>query len=163
MRRSWKALTVTAAALLATMGVMSLATASATQDRDITLTLRTTTIQETSLDHEPHGFSQGDEFIFADQLFMGGKAIGLDGGSCTVVHAAGPTPGPESHLQCVVTFDLPKGQITAQGMFAMEPLRRAPFAITGGTGAYRDAGGQGTVTETGTDTARVILHVDNLK
>jgi hypothetical protein len=63
----------------------------------------------------------------------------------------------------VGTFDLPEGQVTAQGMFALAPLRRAPFAITGGTGAYRNAGGQGTVTETGPDTLRIVLHIEHLK
>ena len=59
-------------------------------------------------------------------------------------------------------FDLPKGQVTAQGLFALPP-RNAPFAITGGTGAYRDAGGQGTVTETSPTTARIVLHILHLK
>jgi hypothetical protein len=162
MRRSWKALIVAAAVLLGTVGVMSLAAAS--QGQDTTLTLTTKTIQHTYLDHHPHGFSQGDEIIFADQLFLGGKMVGLDGVVCTVVHAAGPTPGPESHAQCVATFDLPKGQLTGQGMLALvEMQRHAPFAITGGTGAYRDAGGQGTVTDTSPNTARIVLHIENLK
>lgn len=161
MRRSWKALIVAAAVLLGTVGVMSLATASTTKATKLTFTAKT--IQSTSLDHHPQGFTQGDELIFADQLLMGGTAVGLGGVTCTVVHAVGSAPGPESHMQCVATFDLPKGQITAQGMFALAPLQRAPFAITGGTGAYRDAGGQGTVTETGPDTARIVLHIDHLK
>jgi hypothetical protein len=161
MRRSWKALIVAAAVLLGTVGVMSLATAS--QGQDTTLTLTSETIQSTELDLGETGFSQGDQFVFTDQLFMQGKMVGLLGGTCTVVHAAGPTPGPESHQQCVATFDLPKGQVTGQAMFPVEQLRRAPFAITGGTGAYRDAGGQGTVTQTGPTTTRFVLHIDNLK
>lgn len=161
MRRSWKALIVATAVLLGTVGAMSLATASTTKATKLAFTAKT--IQETSLDHHPHGFSQGDEEIFAYQLLMGGKAVGLGGVTCTVVHAVGPAPGPESHSQCVGTFGLPKGQVTAQGLFALAPLRWAPFAVTGGMGAYRDAGGQGTVTETGPDTLRIVLHIEHLK
>ena len=161
MRRSWKALIVAAAVLLGTVGVMSLATASTTEATKLAFTAKI--IQSTQLDHHPHGFSQGDEAIIAYQLLMGGKAVGLAGVTCTVVHAAGSAPGPESHQQCVGTFDLPKGQITAQGMFAVAPLQRAPFAITGGTGAYRDAGGQGTVTDISPTTERIVLHIDNLE
>jgi hypothetical protein len=161
MRRSWKALIVAVAVLLGIVGVMSLATAA--QGQDTTLTLTAKVIQFTELDLGTKGFSQGDQLVFFDQLFMRGKQVGVDGGTCTVVRAVGATPGPESYIQCVVTFDLPKGQITAQGLFPLQPPRRAPFAITGGTGAYRDAGGHGTVTETGPDTARFVLHILNLK
>src|SRR6266545_4486428 len=105
MRRSWKALIVATAVLLATVGVMSLATASTTKATTLAFTAKT--IQSTQLDHHPHGFSQGDEAIFAYQLLMGGKAVGLAGVTCTVVHAVGAAPGPESHQQCVGTFDRP--------------------------------------------------------
>jgi hypothetical protein len=162
MSRSWRVLTVATAVLLATVGVMSFAGAS-TRSRDTTLVLTARNLQESFLDHHPQGFSQGDEFLFSDQLFMKGRMVGMDGGVCTVIHAAGPIPGPESHAQCVATFDLPKGQITVQGMTPVQTLRRAAVAITGGTGAYRDAGGQGTVTETSEETATIVLHIDNLK
>ena len=160
MRSSWKALIVAAAVLLSTVGVMSLAAA---QSQDTTLTLTGKVIQSTELDLGKKGFSQGDQTILAYQLFMNGKMVGLLGAACTVVHAAGPTPGPESHTQCMATFDLPKGQVTAQAMFPFTILQRAPFAITGGTGAYRDAGGQGTVTDISPTAQRFVLHIDNLK
>jgi hypothetical protein len=94
MRRPWKALIVAAAVLVGTVGAMSLATASTTKATKLAFTAKT--IQETSLDHQRHGFSQGDEAIFTYQLLMGGKAVGLAGVTCTIVHAA----GPESHQQC---------------------------------------------------------------
>jgi allene oxide cyclase-like protein len=161
MRPSWKALIVAVAVLLATVGVMSLAVAAPGQDTTLTLTSKT--VQFTELDLGKKGFSQGDQFVFTDQIFQDGKRVGLLGGTCTLVYAVGSAPGPESRIQCVVTFDLANGQVTAQGLFAFVPPRNAPFAITGGTGAYRDAGGQGTVTFTGPTTARFVLHILHLK
>jgi hypothetical protein len=74
MRRSWKALIVAAAVLLGTVGVMSLATAS--QGQDTTLALTSETIQSIELDLGETGFSQGDQLVFTDQLFMQGKMVG---------------------------------------------------------------------------------------
>jgi hypothetical protein len=94
-------------------------------------------------------FSLGDRVVFSDDLFTakGGAQVGTDGGQCTVVRVTDAAAG-SGVLQCLVTFSLPGGQITTQ---ALNTLTNGGFAgaqtgaITGGTGKYRDAGGQFTV------------------
>jgi hypothetical protein len=94
-------------------------------------------------------FSLGDRVVFSDDVFTakGGKQVGTDGGECTVVRVTDAATG-SGVLQCLVTFSLPGGQITTQ---ALNTLTNGGFAgaqtgaITGGTGKYRDAGGQFTV------------------
>jgi hypothetical protein len=51
---------------------------------------------------------------------------------------------------CIATVRLPDGQITLQGLvtFGEEAGNGFDVAITGGTGAYRTAHGQATITET---------------
>jgi hypothetical protein len=94
-------------------------------------------------------FSLGDRVVFSDDLFTakGGTQVGTDGGECTVVRVTDAATG-SGVLQCLVTFSLPGGQITTQ---ALNTLTNGGFAgtqtgaITGGTGRYRDAGGQFSV------------------
>jgi hypothetical protein len=52
-------------------------------------------------------------------------------------------------VQCLVTLRLPEGQITLQGLIDFSAQAGPSFtvAVTGGTGAYRTAHGQATVTE----------------
>lgn len=127
----------------------SLATADGSDDNGSTQVIRLVSkpVQETELDLGDKGFGPGDQFVFADDLFRDGKKVGQDGGSCTVVRldAAAPT------VNCAATLSLPKGQVTVQGLvtFAGEPEDPEPFvvAITGGTGAYRTAGGELEVDE----------------
>lgn len=69
--------------------------------------------------------------------------IGAGSIHCDVTGAGG------SELTCEAAFILPKGKITTQTLFDLEddwlqPTRK--LAITGGTGAYRHASGELTVT-----------------
>ena len=63
---------------------------------------------------------------------------------CTLVRLE---PMVSATLQCVATAELPKGQITAQALLTFlgeeegEP-ETSIWAITGGTGKYKEAGGQ---------------------
>lgn len=135
-----------AAVLAIVIGVAgaSLAYAGDSSDDESTQTIHlvTKTVQEAELDLGKEGFGQGDQFVFADDLFRDGKKVGDNGGVCTAVRVG---PGESATFQCLVTLSLPKGEITIQGLFtssgAQEP---APFdiAITGGTGAYRSADGE---------------------
>jgi hypothetical protein len=97
--------------------------------------------QEQFLDLGPQGDSVGDQFVFSDNLFRNGKEVGISGVHCTTVR---PEPDVSATQQCIATFHLPKGQITAQGpiTFLAEPDGE-PFqlATTGGTGRYRTAYG----------------------
>ena len=81
-----------------------------------------------------HGLSVGDEFIYADKLFQGGKQVGQDGSSCQVTKL----DGEKSTTNCVLSVQLPDGQITAQSLWT-KGTDTVRMAVTGGTGAYRGA------------------------
>jgi hypothetical protein len=102
-------------------------------------------------------FALGDELVFHDQLFAHGKRVGDDLGSCVV---ASNTP-PELLANCSVVFRLPDGNLTGQFVAVQGPEPRE-IAVTGGTGRYRSAGGEGTLVEFGNGTGRLTLRVLNL-
>ncbi len=156
MPRLWKSLIVTAAVLLGSLGVMSLASAST--DNTTVLHLVTKTVQSTNLDLGKKGFSQGDQFLFADNVFRGGKKVGTDGGVCTATRV---TSSAAPQFQCVVSVRLPEGQLTVQGLVDFSG-KTSTFAITGGTGRYRDAGGYVVVPNTESNTTAITVFVDDL-
>lgn len=86
------------------------------------------------------GPSQGDEIVTTGDLFVGATAVGSYGQVCTLTRTA---PGDEFDLQCVGSFALAPGQITAQGRFTVTSAGPGDInlAITGGTGSYRTARG----------------------
>jgi hypothetical protein len=155
MRRSWKALIVAAAVLLGTLGVMSLASAST--DNTTVLHITGKILQTNFLDLGKKGLSPGDQFTQADALFMNGKRVGSDGFACTLTRVTGDF----FQTQCLLTLRLPKGQITAQTLNS-STAKTFVFAITGGTGAYRDAGGYITSPVTEATTFPVTLFIDDL-
>lgn len=98
--------------------------------------------------------SKGDQIVFHDLLVRNGQQVGQDGGSCTVVEN---TPLLAS---CTGTIQLRGGQIAFQWLNSPPP--RKSLAITGGTGRFKTARGQGTVVESatgpiGTMTLHLIL------
>ena len=103
------------------------------------------------LDLGEQGPSLGDQTIFHDQLLSNGKQVGEDGGTCTIVDAAQPL------LNCTVSFRLPGGQLTAQGLNTPDPTKR--LAITGGTDIYRSVRGQATLVEFGDGTGSVTFQL----
>jgi hypothetical protein len=155
MGRKFRLLSVLALAL--TIGAVSLVSTAAGTKPDgkhfkiIDLTLLT--VQEAVLEEEPPGPSLGDRFVFSDDVFSGDKRIGTSGGECTVTRVE-PDPLPAGQeptsatVQCIVTLRLPEGQITTQALvtFSAEAGPQFTVAVTGGTGAYRTAHGQGIVT-----------------
>jgi hypothetical protein len=93
------------------------------------------------------GLSVGDSIVISDDLFQDGEKVGVHGGTCTVVRV-------ETVLfHCVVTFALPDGHITAQGLVRPE-LAEEQVAVTGGTGTYTTAQGELTVLEEGEGQSR---------
>jgi hypothetical protein len=145
-------------ALALTIGVVSLvATAGGAQKRGKKvqiINLMTQTDQEADLDLGPTGPSLGDRFVFTDNVFRGGRQVGVLGAECTVTRLE-PNPVPAGQeptsamVNCVATIQLPKGHVTLQGLltFSEEAGNRFTIAITGGTGAYRTAHGEATLTE----------------
>jgi hypothetical protein len=99
------------------------------------------------------GPSAGDQQIISMDVFKGAKRVGESHVVCTVVR-----PGI---AQCENVTSLPGGQITASGVVTDAQEETSPFtqAITGGTGAYREAHGQLTVSEAGPQPATLTFEV----
>jgi hypothetical protein len=87
------------------------------------------------------GPSAGDEIVFHDRLFQHGKQVGDELGSCVVIEPTGLS-------NCTGVVRLAGGTLTFA--WANEPPPKKTFAVTGGTGKYRTAHGQGTVVESAT-------------
>ena len=106
---------------------------------------------DTFLDLGAPGPSQGDEFILHDLVFTpdGRTQVGHDGGSCVIFDVAA------SEENCTLTYSLPGGEITTQ--FLNSPPAAKPFAVTGGTGSYRNVRGQGKLVELGNETATLTF------
>jgi hypothetical protein len=91
--------------------------------------------------------SRGDQIVFEDTLLRGGTPVGAGGGTCTVT-AVTPTDPPLA-LACQVSYQLPDGQITAQGRASNAPVKT--LAVVGGTGRYVGASGEFVLTELGNE------------
>jgi len=93
---------------------------------------------DTVADIAPEGDSVGDVLGFANEVFdeNNQNKIGTDSGSCvrTAVGAA---------WECIWTLTLSDGSLTVEGPFY--DTQDSTLAITGGTGAYKNASGQMTL------------------
>ena len=96
--------------------------------------------------------SQGDQTSFGDRLLRRGQVVGYQGGVCTITRFDPAATDPPRLLTCHIGYELPGGQVTAQGTTTPDPVKR--LAITGGTGRYAGAAGEVTVTEFGDGTGR---------
>jgi hypothetical protein len=115
------------------------------------------TIIESNTDNPEAPIALGDENIFHDQLFANGQHAGDSVGSCVAVTA----PPATVVGNCTAVFRLPGGDITAQFATGPGPAPK-PLAITGGTGIYNSAGGDGTLVEFGNGKGKLTLHVLSL-
>jgi len=96
-------------------------------------------------------FKLGDLLIFHDLLFVSGKQVGDEAGFCVIVD-------PDQGLaNCNSTIRLAGGTITTQFLNAPPPLKT--LAITGGSGKYRKAAGDGTLLENPDQTGVETLHL----
>ena len=161
MGKSARVLTV-GATLVASVLVVGAATAMAEpgtpdqhgdRDRGHELTLRfhveTRPFNYTDLG-EP-GPSAADVIVFHDQLFLDGREVGHEVGSCVVVEPSGL-----SNCSAVVTLD---GQGTITYAFENAPPPEKRLAITGGSGMYRTAHGDGSFVESGQETGTLVLNL----
>jgi hypothetical protein len=121
-----------AAVLVVVLAVGATGAASSGGGKRIHVFERATT--DTLVDLPPTGDSVGDTLTFANEVFDArtGQKVGTDQGQCvrTVVGTA---------FECSWTTFLPRGQITVEGPFY--DAADSTVAITGGTGAYRNARG----------------------
>jgi hypothetical protein len=86
------------------------------------------------LDNAPKGDSVGDTLAFGNVIYDASNttAVGSDGGQCVRT-----VPGVS--WECAWTNTFKNGQITVEGPFL--DAGDSTLAITGGTGAFRNAGG----------------------
>jgi hypothetical protein len=116
------------------------------KERQQTLRLVATDVQSEYLDVGAEGPSLGDRLVISETLARRGRDVGTSGVVCTVTGAE--PPYEVVTFQCVATLSLRNGQITLQGLIEVQGEDdRGPWtvAITGGTGAYRGAGGEAVV------------------
>ncbi|MFG2291969.1 hypothetical protein [Streptomyces sp. NPDC048603] len=138
----------TATALVALLSWAPAAAADATDSHSAqakpkkhrVITLAGRLAQQTRFPVDSSGPSQGDRTVFRSTLHdAAGNQVGETGGTCTTTRVA--DGGAEA---CFVTYVLPGGQLSVQGMvFGIVPGPPASFdnAITGGTGEFDRARG----------------------
>lgn len=149
-------LLVVLAAVLAALvaAVVVAAPSQAGQHHDKVLQLTGKTLDVAQIDVGKPGPSLGDANVITEDVYRDGKRVGTSDIDCTIVRldAAAKT----FSAQCLNTTTLPGGQITAQGIVRSDQIEQSPFtqAVTGGTGAYSDVGGQLTVDEAGDGPAK---------
>jgi hypothetical protein len=135
----------------------SLASEGASHSRHLRLTARVG--KEAQIDVGAKGESVGDYFTFTDRLYDAAQSVGTDAGVCTL---ADLSPRGAS-VHCVATLSLRDGQLTAQGLtaFGADDPENKPFtvAVTGGTGRYRNAHGEMTITPVNEDVDRYDLQL----
>jgi hypothetical protein len=111
------------------------------------------------LDLGAPGLSAGDQQIISMDVFAGPKRVGESHVVCSIVRVDPTTKA--STTQCDNVTSLPGGQLVASGLVTSAQEETSPFiqAITGGTGAYRNAHGQLTVSEAGPQPATLTFEL----
>ena len=94
------------------------------------------TDQFTSLDLGQPGPNIGDRYVYSGVLRENGRETGYGGGSCEFIRI----DNGKTTMQCVLSADFERGSVTMQALW-VEGASPLDMAITGGTGAYRDARG----------------------
>jgi hypothetical protein len=139
--------------------------------------LTTKTVDESIVDTAPTGVSVGDRFVFTDDVFRDFKKVGFDTGECVLFrfepgffrekrkffgHEPGFFGGERQEafiLQCVVTVWLPEGHITLQGLIDFSDKTSDTVAVTGGTGEFRNVGGEVQVIDVSEDETRLVFNL----
>src|SRR4051794_17596440 len=112
------------------------------------------TLIEANNAREPNSpFSLGDEIVFRDRLFSNHKQVGDDAGNCVIVAIS-----PDVVANCTAVFRVPGGSIAAQFVSIPGPAPK-DLALTGGTGAYRNVGGEATLVEFGNGKGSLTMRV----
>jgi hypothetical protein len=141
------AITLTAGGAAAIAGVTGATAGTGAAGHTTTLHLLATTTGENLVDNPPAqsapgpGLSPGDMFVQTQKLTVGGRKIGRSDIVCVA------TDRPL--VKCSVTEQLPQGSVEVGGTIPQS--NSFTLAITGGTGAYRNARGTMTVTSVDPD------------
>lgn len=140
--------------------LLGLAATSAHADKhgnggDFTLTGKTLAVEQVDLGKP--GQSLGDQQIITMDVFAGPKRLGESHVVCTLVRVDPATHA--SIAQCENVTHLPSGDITTTGVVTSAQEEQVPFtqAITGGTGVFKQAHGQLTVSEAGPQPATLAF------
>ncbi|MEE1783145.1 hypothetical protein PUR71_09485 [Streptomyces sp. SP17BM10] len=156
-----------AAALVTLLASAPVATAATNtesptpQTRDRVITLIGHLAQQSFFPVNPGGApAQGDRTVFRSVLFdLDGNQLGETDGTCTTTRT--DNGGAE---ECTVTYTIPGGQITAQGMVFgnLNPGPPPSFdnAITGGTGDFDRARGSIHADTVAPGTRRFTIDLD---
>ena len=97
------------------------------------------------------GISAGDVIVFHDTLLKGNQQVGDEAGSCVVIDTT-----PLANCTGVVRL---AGQDAITFAFLNAPPPKKVVAITGGSGTYRTAQGDGLLVEHGDGTGTLTLTV----
>ncbi|MDX3755247.1 MULTISPECIES: hypothetical protein [Streptomyces] len=106
----------------------------------------------------PPGPSLGDEMILSLDVFQNGRKIGVGDGTFTTTRVTGSGPNAVVESQGIFTLRLPDGQLSIQFIQLRDNEQILPVAVTGGSGVFRGAGGDGTITK-GNNSGVVRLHL----
>ena len=98
------------------------------------------------------GPSAADVIVFHDQLFQNGEAVGDEVGSCVLVDETGL-----SNCSGVMQLE-DRGTITFS--FVNAPPPHKVLAVTGGSGQFWTAGGDGTLDENEDHTGTLVLRLN---
>jgi hypothetical protein len=97
------------------------------------------------------GPSAADVIVFHDTLFQHGHRVGDEIGSCVLVDASGLA-------NCTAVVRLGQDDTLTYALVNAPPPRKV-VAITGGSGAFRTAHGDGVLVEHGDGTGTFVLTV----
>jgi hypothetical protein len=113
---------------------------------------------ESTIDLGRRGFSPGDVDLFTDVLGRGGDRIGWLTGTCRVVRVGRST----ADQLCEFDLSLGGAQLTTTGQVRSTQNGPGTFTlpITGGTGRYRGASGQISVTATDGPSLPITISLD---
>ena len=156
MNRTLGRLLVTAlvaGVVAAALGGVSLARAGS-GDPTLTLTEVQTGATFVDISHTQQG-APGDEVIIRSALKdAGGSRIGFSSIVCQLVLGG--------KLQCAGVYHLPGGTLTGTALVPADESSTAPVhvAITGGTGRYDQASGQGVSTPQSSTVSHTVIDLD---
>lgn len=92
--------------------------------------------------------------VYSGTAIKDGHNVGRGGGSCQVIHVK----GEELTSQCLITMEVEQGSLTMQSLWT-KGAASLDMAITGGTGAYRNARGIARFWDIATPNERVRLEI----
>jgi allene oxide cyclase-like protein len=156
MPRRWKALIFLAVLLVTTLSFTSFASAHTDDVKVLHLTGVQVESQLVDVAPKGDGPSLGDSFVLSENLFRDGHKVGISGVVCTFVRIQ----HPPSAVNCVISARIGSDELTIQGFGFDQPSN--VYAITGGTGRWRNAGGQVVVRDVSETESDITVFVSDL-